>query len=83
MEQMMAKYGEAEVLRRAVSGMLPKSRLRDICLARLRAFEGPGHPYRKNIVRLHDVTERASGPKILDAWKEREKGSRVVMAGQQ
>ncbi|TGZ84871.1 mitochondrial 54S ribosomal protein YmL23 [Ascodesmis nigricans] len=82
MERMMAKYGGAEVLRRAVSGMLPKNRLREIRLARLRAFEGPGHPYKKNIVRFHDGTERASGSKILYAVKEREKGTRVVMAGQ-
>lgn len=51
-------------------------------------FEGPGHPYRKNIVKLHDVPEQGTGErtttsKILDAVKEREKGSRVVMAGQQ
>ena len=39
MENMMAKYGGAEVLRRAVSGMLPKNRLRDIRLARLKGRE--------------------------------------------
>jgi len=58
MERMIAKYGGAEVLRRAVSGMLPKNRLRDVRLARLKAFEGPGHPYKKNIVKLNDLTER-------------------------
>ena len=36
MERMIAKYGGAEVLRRAVSGMLPKNRLRDVRLARLK-----------------------------------------------
>lgn len=36
MDRMMAKYGGAEVLRRAVSGMLPKNRLRDVRLARLK-----------------------------------------------
>ncbi|KAA8902486.1 mitochondrial 54S ribosomal protein YmL23 [Sphaerosporella brunnea] len=60
MERMMAKYGGAEVLRRAVSGMLPKNRLRDIRLARLKMFEGPGHPYKKNIVKLNDLTVRAA-----------------------
>jgi large subunit ribosomal protein L13 len=36
MDRMIRKYGGAEVLRRAVSGMLPKNRLRDIRLARLK-----------------------------------------------
>jgi ribosomal protein L13 len=36
MERMMAKYGGGEVLKKAVSGMLPKNRLREIRLARLR-----------------------------------------------
>lgn len=36
MERMMQKYGGGEVLRRAVSGMLPKNRLREQRLARLR-----------------------------------------------
>ncbi len=52
MDQLMAKLGGAEVLRKAVSGMLPKNRLRDDRLARLKAFEGQANPYKKNIVRL-------------------------------
>lgn len=36
MDRMITKYGGAEVLRRAVSGMLPKNRLRDIRLERLK-----------------------------------------------
>lgn len=36
MERLMQKWGGAEVLRRAVSGMLPKNRLRDKRLARLK-----------------------------------------------
>lgn len=38
MDRMIAKYGGAEVLRRAVSGMLPKNRLRDIRLERLKGL---------------------------------------------
>ena len=49
MDVLMAKHGGAEVLRRAVSGMLPKNRLRDKRLARLKAFEGDAHPYKENI----------------------------------
>lgn len=37
MDQMFAKWGGGEVLRRAVRGMLPKNRLRDIRLARLKS----------------------------------------------
>lgn len=36
MDRMITKYGGAEVLRRAVRGMLPKNRLRDIRLERLK-----------------------------------------------
>ena len=36
MDRMFAKWGGAEVLRRAVSGMLPKNRLRNKRLARLK-----------------------------------------------
>ncbi|KAK3380419.1 mitochondrial 54S ribosomal protein YmL23 [Lasiosphaeria ovina] len=52
MDVLMEKHGGAEVLRKAVSGMLPKNRLRDKRLARLKAFEGPAHPYKLNLVRF-------------------------------
>jgi large subunit ribosomal protein L13 len=65
MENLATKWGGGEVLRRAVRGMLPKNKLRDVRLARLRGmlvdilvderlintvFEGPKHPYVKNLV---------------------------------
>lgn len=37
MDQMFAKWGGGEVLRRAVRGMLPKNRLKDARLARLKS----------------------------------------------
>ncbi|KAI1002776.1 hypothetical protein K3495_g5427 [Podosphaera aphanis] len=52
MDGLMAKLGGAEVLRKAVSGMLPKNRLCDDRLSRLKAFEGERHPYNANIVRF-------------------------------
>ncbi|KAI1132986.1 ribosomal protein L13 [Nemania abortiva] len=55
MDVLMAKHGGAEVLRKAVSGMLPKNRLRDKRLARLKAFEGDAHPYKQNLVRFGGV----------------------------
>jgi len=58
----MAKLGGAEVLRKAVSGMLPKNRLRDDRLARLKAFEGDAHPYKENIVKFNGVSQIAKWP---------------------
>jgi large subunit ribosomal protein L13 len=50
MDRMIAKWGGGEVLRKAVSGMLPKNRLRKDRLARLKTFEGHAHPYRENLL---------------------------------
>ena len=38
MERMMEKWGGGEILRRAVRGMLPKNRLRDDRMARLKCM---------------------------------------------
>ncbi|ODQ78284.1 hypothetical protein BABINDRAFT_162936 [Babjeviella inositovora NRRL Y-12698] len=54
MERMVQNKGFGEVLRKAVSGMLPKNRLRDKRLARLRVFEGSDHPYKQNLIAFHD-----------------------------
>lgn len=42
--------GYGELLRRAVSGMLPKNRLRKVRLERLKVFDGDENPYKDNIV---------------------------------
>lgn len=62
MDGLMDKLGGAEVLRKAVSGMLPKNRLRDDRLARLKAFEGEAHPYKANIVKFEGRSKIASWP---------------------
>lgn len=59
LEQLMGKWGGGEVLRRAVRGMLPKNRLRDPRLARLKCFEGYAHPYKRNLVRYPGQNVRA------------------------
>ncbi|KAL2114204.1 hypothetical protein VUR80DRAFT_131 [Thermomyces stellatus] len=64
MDVLMEKHGGAEVLRRAVSGMLPKNRLRSKRLARLKAFDGAAHPYKKNIIRFGDK------PVGTEGWEE-------------
>lgn len=61
MDVLMDKHGGAEVLRKAVRGMLPKNRLRDKRLARLKAFEGDAHPYKANIVRFGGTPVGAAG----------------------
>ncbi|RMD42055.1 hypothetical protein DV735_g3118, partial [Chaetothyriales sp. CBS 134920] len=60
MDRMFAKWGGGEVLKRAVRGMLPKNRLRDKRLARLKCFETMAHPYGKNIVRFGGVPRGVS-----------------------
>ena len=58
----MGKLGGSEVLRKAVSGMLPKNRLRDDRLARLKAFEGEANPYMGNIVKFEGQARIAEWP---------------------
>lgn len=49
MEKVIADKGYGETLRRAVSGMLPKNKLREVRLQRLKVFDGSEHPYAHNI----------------------------------
>lgn len=68
----MDKFGGAEVLRKAVSGMLPKNRLRDDRLARLKAFEGEAHPYKANIVKFNGVSNIAKWPENVKETSKQE-----------
>ncbi|KAL4935840.1 hypothetical protein BDV06DRAFT_118442 [Aspergillus oleicola] len=72
MDKMFEKWGGGEVLRRAVRGMLPKNRLRDKRLARLKTFEGLAHPYEKNIVRFGGQSPSKIGalPEVQQAFQE-------------
>ncbi|EFQ97730.1 54S ribosomal protein L23 [Nannizzia gypsea CBS 118893] len=68
MEQMIEKWGGAEVLRKAVKGMLPKNRLREKRMARLKAFEGLEHPYKENIVKFNGQnTSITDMPEVREA----------------
>ncbi|EST10025.2 Ribosomal protein L13 [Kalmanozyma brasiliensis GHG001] len=51
-KEMMEKRPE-EIIRKAVSGMLPKNTLRDRRLERLKVFDGEEHPYGQNVVRRY------------------------------
>ncbi|TLD37618.1 Topoisomerase 1-associated factor 1 [Venturia nashicola] len=59
LERMMEKWGGGEILRRAVRGMLPKNRLRDVRLGRLKTFEGHAHPHKKNFLRYPNQNVRS------------------------
>ena len=50
------------MLKRAVRGMLPKNRLRDKRLDRLKVFEGVRHPYSQNVVRFEGKQYRNEVP---------------------
>ncbi|POR33013.1 54S ribosomal protein L23, mitochondrial [Tolypocladium paradoxum] len=74
MDVLMEKHGGSEVLRKAVSGMLPKNRLRDKRLARLKAFEGEAHPYKQNVIRFGGVAVGSEGwEKAVEAIREKDK----------
>lgn len=54
MDNLVANKGYSEVLKKAVSGMLPKNRLRKVRMARLKIFDGSEHPYKGNITAFAD-----------------------------
>ncbi|KAG9118380.1 54S ribosomal protein L23, mitochondrial [Ceratobasidium sp. 392] len=58
-KKMMEKKPD-EIIRRAVSGMLPKNRLRDRRLERLRIFEGPENPLQVNVKKDWSVVKDAT-----------------------
>jgi len=72
MDKMFEKWGGSEVLRRAVRGMLPKNRLRDDRMARLKMFEGSAHPYKQNLLRLGEQKTAKVGenPVVQAAFQE-------------
>ena len=75
LEKMVEKWGGGEVLRKAVSGMLPKNRLRKGRLDRLKTFEGMGHPYEENLLKVRNgggqaIVEHTEVKKTLQELKE-------------
>lgn len=74
MDKMMAKWGGGEILRRAVRGMLPKNRLRDVRMQRLKCFEGQEHPYKQNLHRIGGVPVVGGLPEVQKALKSGKEG---------
>ncbi|KAI9732619.1 MAG: 54S ribosomal protein L23, mitochondrial [Cirrosporium novae-zelandiae] len=70
MDKMIAKWGGGEILKRAVNGMLPKNRLRDPRLERLKVFEGTAHPYKENIIKFPGRTRMADIPKVKAQFEQ-------------
>ncbi|KAJ9210784.1 hypothetical protein DTO166G4_7649 [Paecilomyces variotii] len=70
MDKMFEKWGGGEVLKRAVRGMLPKNRLRDQRLARLKTFEGLAHPYKENIVKIGNQPVIGQLPEVQQAFEK-------------
>lgn len=65
MEKIIRDYGYGEVLRRAVSRMLPKNRYRKDRLNRLKVFDGSENPYKHNIIAWADQY-----PQVEKAFQE-------------
>lgn len=55
-ENLQAKDA-TEPIRKAVSGMLPKNKLRQVRLERLKIFEGSEHPYEANIIKQYGLKQ--------------------------
>ncbi|SCU88698.1 LANO_0D02828g1_1 [Lachancea nothofagi CBS 11611] len=67
MRKMVENKGHGEILKKAVSGMLPKNKLRKPRLERLKVFDGSQHPYTSNITAFVDQQ-----PKVMKKLKESE-----------
>lgn len=71
MEKVVADKGFGEILKKAVSGMLPKNKLRKPRLERLKVFDGADHPYKQNITAfVYDQPYVQSKLKQLKASEE-------------
>ncbi|KAK0547664.1 54S ribosomal protein L23, mitochondrial [Tilletia horrida] len=56
-----------EIIKKAVSGMLPKNKLRQRRLDRLKIFPGEEHPYTSNIARRYDLGDVAPAEQPVQA----------------
>jgi len=65
MDRMIAKFGGAEILRKAVSGMLPKNKLRDVRLNRLKGtFEHGGSGGQRDQGEIYHKVEGGLGTRV-------------------
>ncbi|OLY80991.1 54S ribosomal protein L23, mitochondrial [Smittium mucronatum] len=59
-----------QVIKHAVSGMLPKNRLRDVRIGRLLVFPEGEHPYEQNIMKIYDLKVSPSVEPIFEISKK-------------
>lgn len=71
MSKVIDDYGYGEIIRRAVSKMLPKNKFRKQRLERLKIFDGSDHPYKQNIISWAD--EQSTVLANLEASIKRQK----------
>ncbi|GME92444.1 unnamed protein product [Ambrosiozyma monospora] len=71
MEVVIENHGWGEVLKRAVSKMLPKNNHRWARLDRLKVFDGSEHPYKQNLIAWADEAPKVQ--KRVEGLKERAK----------
>ncbi|CAG61928.1 uncharacterized protein GVI51_L04037 [Nakaseomyces glabratus] len=69
MKTMAENKGYGELLKKAVSGMLPKNRLRKVRLARLKVFDGAEHPYGDNFTAY--ALKQPKVQKLIESRQER------------
>ncbi|GMM48788.1 mitochondrial 54S ribosomal protein YmL23 [Pichia kluyveri] len=70
MNKIINDFGHSEIIKRAVSRMLPKDRHRKNRLDRLKIFDGSNHPYKQNIIAWADESDKVA--KAIEENKIRE-----------
>lgn len=72
MEKIISDFGYGEIVKRAVSRMLPKDRHRKSRLARLKVFDGSTHPYTSNIIAWADEAKEVESAIISSIAREKQ-----------
>ncbi|GMF03816.1 unnamed protein product [[Candida] boidinii] len=85
MKKIAADLGYGEILKRAVSKMLPKNQLRWSRLERLKVFDGSDHPYKQNLIAFADeqpivqkkIEDLQNRKKVLEEYEARMKSRKI------
>lgn len=72
MEKVISDFGYGEIVRRAVSKMLPKDRRRKERLARLKVFDGSTHPYTANVIAWADEANTVESAIVESIAREKQ-----------
>ncbi|GMF99507.1 unnamed protein product [[Candida] boidinii] len=85
MKKIAADLGYGEILKRAVSKMLPKNQLRWSRLERLKVFDGSDHPYKQNLIAFADeqpivqkkIEDLQNRKKVIEEYEARMKSRKI------